>query len=99
MACSLSLAPLASLYRCGAGARPDHPITSKLEFARSEIDRVFGSDYAVGHLIDSTIVRAHQHAAGAKGGGKMRQSGVFARRLEHEDQCRRGRLATLFASF
>ena len=27
-------------------------------------------------IIDSTIVRAHQHAAGAKGGAKMRQSGV-----------------------
>ena len=30
-------------------------------------------------IIDSTIVRAHQHAAGAKkGGAKMRQSGVRA---------------------
>jgi transposase len=27
-------------------------------------------------IIDSTIVRAHQHAAGAKGGAKMKQSGV-----------------------
>jgi putative transposase len=27
-------------------------------------------------IIDSTIVRAHQHAAGAKGGAKMRRSGV-----------------------
>ena len=26
-------------------------------------------------IIDSTIVRAHQHAAGAKGGAKMRRSG------------------------
>jgi putative transposase len=29
-------------------------------------------------IIDSTIVRAHQHAAGAKGGAKMRRSGVHA---------------------
>jgi putative transposase len=29
-------------------------------------------------IIDSTIVRAHQHAAGAKRGAKMRQSGVRA---------------------
>jgi len=29
-------------------------------------------------IIDSTIVRAHQHAAGAKGGAKMRLSGVRA---------------------
>ena len=27
-------------------------------------------------IIDSTIVRAHQHAAGAKGGAKMRRSDV-----------------------
>ena len=27
-------------------------------------------------ILDSTIVRAHQHAAGAKGGAKMRRSGV-----------------------
>jgi putative transposase len=29
-------------------------------------------------IIDSTIVRAHQHTAGAKGGAKMRRSGVRA---------------------
>ena len=29
-------------------------------------------------LIDSTIVRAHQHAAGAKGGATRRRSGVRA---------------------
>ena len=29
-------------------------------------------------IIDSTLVRAHQHAAGAKGGAKMRRSGVRA---------------------
>jgi putative transposase len=29
-------------------------------------------------IIDSTVVRAHQHAAGAKGGAKMRRSGVRA---------------------
>ena len=29
-------------------------------------------------IIDATIVRAHQHAAGAKGGAKMRRSGVRA---------------------
>ena len=29
-------------------------------------------------IIDSTIVRAHQHAAGAKGVAKMRRSGVRA---------------------
>lgn len=29
-------------------------------------------------IIDSTIVRAHQHAAGAKGGAKVRRSGVRA---------------------
>jgi len=29
-------------------------------------------------IIDSSIVRAHQHAAGAKGGAKIRRSGVHA---------------------
>jgi putative transposase len=29
-------------------------------------------------IIDSTIVRAHQHAAGAKGGAKMKRLGVRA---------------------
>jgi putative transposase len=29
-------------------------------------------------IIDSTLVRAHQHSAGAKGGAKMRRSGVRA---------------------
>ena len=29
-------------------------------------------------ILDSTIVRAHQHSAGAKGGAKMRRSGVRA---------------------
>jgi transposase len=29
-------------------------------------------------IIDSTIVRAHQHAAGGKGGAKMRRSAVRA---------------------
>jgi putative transposase len=29
-------------------------------------------------IIDATIVRAHQHAAGAKGGAKIRRSGVRA---------------------
>ena len=29
-------------------------------------------------IIDSTIVRAHQHAAGAKGGARMRRAGVRA---------------------
>ena len=29
-------------------------------------------------IIDSTIVRAHQHAGGAKGGARMRRSGVRA---------------------
>ena len=29
-------------------------------------------------IIDSTIVRAHQHAAGAKGGARMRRSGARA---------------------
>ena len=29
-------------------------------------------------IIDSTIVRAHQHSAGAKGGAKMRRSGARA---------------------
>jgi putative transposase len=29
-------------------------------------------------IIDSTIVRAHQHASGAKGGLKIKRSGVRA---------------------
>lgn len=29
-------------------------------------------------MIDATIVRAHQHASGAKGAAKMRPSGVRA---------------------
>jgi transposase len=35
-------------------------------------------------IIDSTIVRAHQHASGAKGGSKSGHR-TFARRLEHQD--------------
>jgi transposase len=41
-------------------------------------------------MIDSTIVRAHQHAAGAriaKGGG-CPGFGAIPRRLEHQDTCR-----------
>ena len=29
-------------------------------------------------MVDATIIRAHQHAAGAKGGFKIRRSGVHA---------------------
>ena len=39
-------------------------------------------------LLDSTIVRAHQHAAGAKGGAQ-RSTRAFSRRLEHENPRRR----------
>jgi hypothetical protein len=39
------------------------------------VDRKSGFEYLI---IDSTIVRAHQHAAGAKGEAKMRRSGVRA---------------------
>jgi transposase len=39
-------------------------------------------------MIDATIVRAHQHAAGAKGGFKTRRSAV-ARRPEHQNSYRR----------
>lgn len=37
-------------------------------------------------MLDSTIVRAHQHAADAKK-GKVRGVRPFARRLEHDNPC------------
>ena len=37
------------------------------------------------HLVDSTVVRAHQHAAGAKGRAGSRGIGAQPRRLQHED--------------
>ncbi len=39
-------------------------------------------------LIDSSIIRAHQHAAGGKRGRRSRHR-PFSWRTEHEDQCRR----------
>ena len=37
------------------------------------------------HFVDSTVVRAHQHAAGAKGGPCGRGPGSEPRRVQHED--------------
>ncbi len=41
-------------------------------------------------IVNPTIVRAHQHAAGAKGGLRLRRSGL-ARGLEHQAPYLRGR--------
>ena len=41
-------------------------------------------------MIDSTIVRAHQHASGAKGGLKINHR-TFARRPDHQNPSRRQR--------
>ena len=44
-------------------------------------------------IVDSTIVRAHQHAAGAKKGGlKIKAHRPLARRPEHQDTYGRSRL-------
>ena len=40
-------------------------------------------------MIDSTIVRAHQHGAGAKKGGRNRSDRAKPRRVEHENPCHR----------
>ncbi len=37
------------------------------------------------HFVDSTVVRAHQHAAGAKGGPGNRGARPEPRRLQHQD--------------
>jgi transposase len=37
------------------------------------------------HFVDSTVVRAHQHAAAAKGGPGCRGPGSESRRVQHED--------------
>jgi len=44
-------------------------------------------------MIDSTIVRAHQHAAGARKlkGGECPGSGPVSRRIEHKNPCGRRR--------
>jgi hypothetical protein len=36
-------------------------------------------------IVDSTIIRAHQHAAGAKKGGLRIRPGSLPRGLEHQD--------------
>lgn len=38
-------------------------------------------------MIDSTIVRAHQHSAGAKKNWRRRSNRPQQRRIEHQDQC------------
>ena len=44
-----------------------------------QVLEVLGGDPDLEHLLlDSTIVRAHQHAAGAKGGRTTKRSGVLA---------------------
>ena len=40
-------------------------------------------------MIDSTIVRAHQHSAGAKKSRREPGHRTFARRVEHQDPCDR----------
>lgn len=40
------------------------------------------NDYA---MIDSTIVRAHQHSAGAKGGSNARSNWAQHRRIDHKN--------------
>src|SRR4051794_23718786 len=42
-------------------------------------------------MIAGTIVRAHQHSAGAKGGSRGRGDRAQQRRPEHQDPCARGR--------
>jgi len=38
-------------------------------------------------MIDATIVRAHQHSAGAKGGARARGDWSQQRRIEYQDSC------------
>lgn len=40
-------------------------------------------------MLDSTLVRAHQHAAGQKNGGRCRSTRPIARRLFHKSVCGR----------
>ena len=44
---------------------------------QAEADAAGGLDWEA-HVVDSTVVRAHQHAAGAKGGSGIRRSGARA---------------------
>jgi hypothetical protein len=47
-------------------------------------------------MIDATIVRAHQHSAGAKGGARHRSHWSQQRRIEYKDSChRRGCVAEM----
>lgn len=41
-------------------------------------------------MIDATIVRAHQHSAGAKGGSRPAGPGTQPRRSEHQNPCHGG---------
>jgi transposase len=38
-------------------------------------------------MIDSTIVRAFQHSAGAKGGSHLKKRLVAAKAIEHQNSC------------
>lgn len=48
-------------------------------------------------LLDSTVIRAHQHAAGKKGANRC-PTGSFARRIQHESACGGGCLGQSSAS-
>ena len=41
-------------------------------------------------MIDATIVRAHQHSAGAKGGKRSRSDWSQQGRIKYQDSCHRG---------
>ena len=51
-----------------------HQLLAELQ---AEADAAGGID-GEAHVVDSTVVRAHRHAAGAKGGSGVRRSGARA---------------------
>jgi transposase len=53
---------------------------------QAEADAVGGLDWAA-HVVDSTVVRAHQHAAGAKGGRRTKRSGARAAASRPSSTC------------
>ena len=53
---------------------------------QAEADAGGGLDWEA-HVVDSTVVRAHQHAAGAKGGSGLRRSGARAAASRPSSTC------------
>jgi hypothetical protein len=62
-----------------------------LKALQSQKDQHGELDWGV-HYLDATIVRAHQHAAGAKGGPKEGGARLLSGRFFHQDTPKNGRV-------